>query len=232
MRKWTPSRGQNVANGWAESSPRTPRRKWPCGVSCLPSATGTGFMSPACLVDQNGLLRPATLVHPVREQARAYTSGRRRRSGCARTRRIQRHVPFFNTSRDAQKYERLKAGLALYRLVFGQVNQEDLLKNLQRQVEEITEEERDKVLRRLASYMLNLSPIRQEQAIRFAQEEADELLAAYPASGGIERLLQGVARIRTERAVELSVDRGESSAQAATDRLASSSPASATPDSE
>ena len=119
--------------------------------------------------------------------------------------RIQRHVPFFNTSRDAQKYERLKAGLALYRLVFGQVNQEDLLENLQRQVEEITEEERDKVLRRLASYMLNLSPIRQEQAIRFAQEEADGLLAVHPASGGIDRLLQGVARIRTERAVELSV---------------------------
>ena len=89
--------------------------------------------------------------------------------------RIQRHVPFFNTSRDAQKYERLKAGLALYRLVFGQVNQEDLLENLQRQVEEITEEERDKVLRRLASYMLNLLPIRREQAIRFAQEEADGL---------------------------------------------------------
>ena len=54
--------------------------------------------------------------------------------------RIQRHVAFFTTSRDAQKYERLKAGLALYRLVFGQVNQEDLLENLQRQVEEITEE--------------------------------------------------------------------------------------------
>ena len=54
-------------------------------------------------------------------------------------------MPFFNTSRDAQKYERLKAGLALYRLVFGQANQEDLLENLQRQVEEITEEERDKV---------------------------------------------------------------------------------------
>ena len=53
--------------------------------------------------------------------------------------------------------------------------------------------------------MLNLSPIRQEQAIRFAKEEADGLLAAYPASGGIDRLLQGVARIRTERAVELSV---------------------------
>jgi len=39
--------------------------------------------------------------------------------------RVQRHVPYFSTSRDAARYERLKVGLALYRLVFGQVNQQD-----------------------------------------------------------------------------------------------------------
>jgi hypothetical protein len=44
-------------------------------------------------------------------------------------------VPFFSTSRDAAKYERLKPGRALYRLVFGQVNQEDLLESLQQQTE-------------------------------------------------------------------------------------------------
>ena len=53
----------------------------------------------------------------------------------ANTVRIRRHVPFFSTSGDAAKYERLKTGLALYRLVFGQVNQEDLLESLQQQTE-------------------------------------------------------------------------------------------------
>jgi hypothetical protein len=56
--------------------------------------------------------------------------------------RIQRHVPFFATSRDAMRYERLKTGLALYRLVFGQVNQEDLLESLQEQVETRPQDER------------------------------------------------------------------------------------------
>src|SRR5262249_43302309 len=48
--------------------------------------------------------------------------------------RIRRHVPFFSTSRDASRYERLKAGLALYRLVFGQANQEDLLEDLEQRI--------------------------------------------------------------------------------------------------
>ena len=48
------------------------------------------------------------------------------------TRRITRHVPFLERS-NASRYERLKAGLVLYRLVFGQVDQEDLLEHLQQQ---------------------------------------------------------------------------------------------------
>jgi hypothetical protein len=78
--------------------------------------------------------------------------------------RIRRHVPFFSTSRDAIKYERLKTGLALYRLVFGQINQEDLLDTLQQQALGLDPDAKDAKLRRLASYMLNLSPIRHESA--------------------------------------------------------------------
>lgn len=117
--------------------------------------------------------------------------------------RIQRHVPFFSTSRDAMKYERLKTGLALYRLVFGQVNQEDLLENLQHQIQDRPQGEQDKVLKRLASYMLNLSPIGHEQALKHAAEEAADLLARYPAGGGIGKLLAAVARMRAERPEEL-----------------------------
>jgi hypothetical protein len=73
-------------------------------------------------------------------------------------------VPFFSTSRDAIKYERLKTGLALYRLVFGQINQEDLLDTLQQQALGLDADAKDAKLRRLASYMLNLSPIRHESA--------------------------------------------------------------------
>src|SRR5262249_6972103 len=71
----------------------------------------------------------------------------------AQTVRIRRHTPFFSTSRDAAKYERLKTGLALYRLVFGQANQEDLLESLQQQTEALGSEARDLRLKRLASYM-------------------------------------------------------------------------------
>ena len=119
--------------------------------------------------------------------------------------RIQRHVPFFSTSRDAAKYERLKAGLALYRLVFGQANQEDLLDDLQQRLGGLDPEEREKALRRLSSYMLNLSPIGHEEAVSHSQEEADSLLAEYPDSDGVEKLLEKVAWMRTARPDDLAV---------------------------
>jgi hypothetical protein len=124
----------------------------------------------------------------------------------SQTVRIQRHVPVFSTSRDAAKYERLKTGLALYRLVFGQANQEDLLQDLHTQIELLSSAEQDQVLKRLASYMLNLSPIGHAQALQHAQIEADELLSDRTA-GGLERLLADVERMRDERRADLaSVD--------------------------
>jgi hypothetical protein len=118
--------------------------------------------------------------------------------------RIRRHVPLFSTSRDATKYARLKTGLALYRLVFGQVNQEDLLGNLQQRIEPLSPVERDRVLRRLASYMLKLSPIGHKEALRHAQDEADSLLAGYPARDGMRKLLRAVMQMQSERQTELS----------------------------
>jgi hypothetical protein len=118
--------------------------------------------------------------------------------------RIQRHVPFFATSRDALRYERLKAGLALYRLVFGQVNQQDLLENLHAQIEALPRDEQERAFRRLASYMLNLSPVGHEQAIAHAAEEADDILYGKVGVDGIERLLGAVDQLRADRAAELS----------------------------
>jgi len=49
--------------------------------------------------------------------------------------RIERHVPVLPFSRDAQKYERLRYSLAVYRMVFGQARQEDLVAYLQAHVD-------------------------------------------------------------------------------------------------
>lgn len=117
--------------------------------------------------------------------------------------RIQRHVPFFSTSRDAARYERLKAGLALYRLVFGQVNQEDLLDTLQQHSDGATPEDRDRRLRRLGSYMLNLSPIGHEAAMRHARDEADSLIEQ--GTGAIKKLLSDIGELRNRQRAELSV---------------------------
>jgi uncharacterized membrane protein YkvA (DUF1232 family) len=121
----------------------------------------------------------------------------------ANTVRIQRHVPFFSTSRDAAKYERLKAGLALYRLVFGQANQEDLLDSLQQQTEGADPEVRNAKLKRLASYMLNLSPIGYEAARRYASDEADCLLRAGSDHAGLRELLRAVRELQTVRNEDL-----------------------------
>lgn len=118
--------------------------------------------------------------------------------------RIQRHVPFFATSRDASRYERLKMGLALYRLVFGQVNQQDLLDDMHTRIEALPLEERERAFRRLASYMLNLSPFSHEQALEHAAEEAEGLLATHPMRDSIAQLLRSIARLRVERAADLS----------------------------
>lgn len=123
--------------------------------------------------------------------------------------KIQRHVPFFTTSRDAEKYERLKTGLALYRLVFGQVNQEDLLEDLHGQMKDFEHSERETAIRRLAGYMLNLSPINHAQAMRHADEEADTLLSKHPSGDPVGKLLQTVKRMLAERPDELAAVRQE-----------------------
>jgi hypothetical protein len=109
--------------------------------------------------------------------------------------RIKRHVPFFSASRDAAKYGRLKTGLALYRLVFGQVNQGDLLERLREQADALGPEAKDARLRRLASYMLNLSPIGRDAAMELARSEALTLAKQGPQSSGTCDLIAAVRRL-------------------------------------
>ncbi len=66
--------------------------------------------------------------------------------------RIERHVPVLALSREVGRYARLRRSVTLYRMVFGQPRQEDLLEFLMGQM---TEEE---ALKQAESLRLDLSP--------------------------------------------------------------------------
>ncbi len=66
--------------------------------------------------------------------------------------RIERRVPLLPMSRDGAKLARLKRGLALYRLVFGQPRQEDLLAHLS---DRLPPEDIDRVV---SEWRIDLSP--------------------------------------------------------------------------
>lgn len=66
--------------------------------------------------------------------------------------KIERHVPLLPLSRDHDRFANLKRSLALYRLVFGQPRQEDLLRYLEAVAAEGREEE-------LLASRIDLSPI-------------------------------------------------------------------------
>ncbi|EOC1343616.1 helicase-related protein [Cronobacter dublinensis] len=66
--------------------------------------------------------------------------------------RVERRIPLLPYSREVGKLKRLKQGLALYRLAFGQPRQEDLLSSLSRHDRPFDEE--------IASQLISLSPPR------------------------------------------------------------------------
>src|SRR5260370_35869266 len=75
--------------------------------------------------------------------------------------RIRRHLLFYEQSAEAARYERLKKRLALYRLVFGQPPQQDLLEDIERKMRDAgIDIESAAVRSRLPGYMINLSPLR------------------------------------------------------------------------
>jgi len=66
--------------------------------------------------------------------------------------KIERHVPALPLSRDLERFDGLRRSLAVYRMVFGQTRQEDLLAFL---LARIPQEEVDRVMRELR---INLAP--------------------------------------------------------------------------
>ena len=73
--------------------------------------------------------------------------------------RIRRHLFFYDGSQDASRYEVLKERLALYRLVFGQPRQQDLLDVILRSARSVPDPQASHTA--LTRYMINLSPIRE-----------------------------------------------------------------------
>lgn len=116
---------------------------------------------------------------------------------------IRRHLLFYEQSADAERYERLKKSLVLYRLVFGQPRQEDLLEDLERRMRDAgIDIVATDVRRRLPGYMINLSPFDRGYAWERAEMEAEEIADDHVA---VRRLLEDIERIRVARGDELRV---------------------------
>lgn len=117
--------------------------------------------------------------------------------------RIRRHLFFYADSQDASRYEELKERLALYRLVFGQPRQQDLLDRIQRTVRDDSGREVSHAA--LTRYMINLSPLGEAHALVRAALEAEEIAASVDK---LRQLLRDVEQIEADRAAELlSVER-------------------------
>ncbi len=112
--------------------------------------------------------------------------------------RIRRHLFFYADSQDASRYDELKERLALYRLVFGQPRQQDLLDRIQRTVRD--ESGREVSHAALTRYMINLSPLGEAHAHVRAALETDEIVAS---ADKLRQLLRDVEQIEADRAAEL-----------------------------
>jgi hypothetical protein len=112
--------------------------------------------------------------------------------------RIRRHLFFYADSQDASRYEELKERLALYRLVFGQPRQQDLLDRIQRTVRD--ESGREVSHAALTRYMINLSPLGEAHAHVRAALETDAIAAS---TDKLRQLLRDVEQIEADRTAEL-----------------------------
>jgi uncharacterized membrane protein YkvA (DUF1232 family) len=105
---------------------------------------------------------------------------------------IRRHLLFYSGSKDRQRYNELKEKLALYRLVFGQPRQQDILEQVLAQCETSNLEDLN---RSLSKYTINLSPFPPAYAQRRAKMEAARLLSDPTA---LRELLENVPEHMTQ----------------------------------
>ena len=89
--------------------------------------------------------------------------------------KIERHVPAMPFSREVERLHELRRSLAIYRMVFGQSRQEDLIAYL---LANIPEDERTKIV---AELKLDLSPANRDQHRRQAGLERDD--SSHPLHG-------------------------------------------------
>jgi helicase-like protein len=85
--------------------------------------------------------------------------------------KIERHVPALPFSREVERLTGLRRALAIYRMVFGQSRQEDLITYL---LAQIPEDERDGIV---AELQIDLSPANRNQHGHGGLEEIDRALA-------------------------------------------------------
>lgn len=108
---------------------------------------------------------------------------------------LRRHLLFYSNSKDSHKYRRLKRDLVLYRLVFGQPRQEDIVRKIRERLGDNVDE---KLLHDfLPAYMINLSPFTQEYTWKAAKTQASRLLSK---PRDIEALLQMTSSIQEKHA--------------------------------
>ena len=105
---------------------------------------------------------------------------------------IRRHLLFYSGSKDRQRYKALKDRLVLYRLVFGQPRQQDILDQVLEQHPTLNLEDLGKSL---AKYTINLSPFTPAHAQRRAKMEAARLLSDPTA---LRELLENVPEHMTQ----------------------------------
>lgn len=115
-----------------------------------------------------------------------------------RSERIRRHLFFYENSQDVRRYEDLKERLALYRLVFGQPRQQDLLDRIQQKIQ--TEGDRTVLHHKLTRYMIHLSPVRERHAHEQAWRDAAQVVKT-PET--LEDLIGDVEILERERGPEL-----------------------------
>jgi hypothetical protein len=100
-----------------------------------------------------------------------YLSGK---GACSDSPILTRHLLFYSASADRRHYAALKNALSLYRLVFGQPRQQDILDRIMAGHQAQNTQD---LTRRLAKYMINLSPFSDGHARRRAERDASSILA-------------------------------------------------------
>jgi uncharacterized membrane protein YkvA (DUF1232 family) len=115
---------------------------------------------------------------------------------------LRRHLVFFRGSSDEARYRLLKEQLSLYRLVFGQPRQADLLETLMKQVQEAELSGLDAIRQQLPNYMINLSPLGIDHARERARQEARQLLAQ--GAPAVQELVKSIQHMVAQNETSLS----------------------------